>query len=60
MVWGAPMNDVCIDSNGLEDLLRVTLENIEALERAVREVEEDLRRIYEAQGRARSCIERNA
>ncbi|MEM2203531.1 MAG: hypothetical protein QXI22_04155 [Sulfolobales archaeon] len=54
------MNDVCIDSNGLEDLLRVTLENIEALERAVREVEEDLRRIYEAQGRARSCIERNA
>ena len=54
------MGDACVDSDGLEDLLRVTLENIEVLERAVREVEEDLRRIYEAQERARSCIERNA
>ncbi|MEM0473003.1 MAG: hypothetical protein QXX84_08915 [Sulfolobales archaeon] len=54
------MNEACVDSNGLEDLLRITLENIEVLERAVREVEEDLRRIYEAQERARSCIERNA
>jgi hypothetical protein len=57
---GTPMNEACVDSNSLEDLLRITLENIEALERAVREVEEDLRRIYEAQERARSCIERNA
>lgn len=54
------MGGVCADRGGLEDLLRITLENIEALERAIREVEEDLKEIYDAQGRARSCIERNA
>ena len=36
------------------------MDNIEALERAIREVEEDLKEIYDAQGRARSCIKKNA
>ncbi|MEM4485377.1 MAG: hypothetical protein QW713_04170 [Sulfolobales archaeon] len=54
------MGGICSNRETLEELLKITLENIEVLEKAIKEIEEDLKKIYDAQEKARACIKKNA